>query len=218
MTFAQIKARVDACVNRLDQDYLANRDECIRAGHRYIERKFLGREGAFERWTTSEQIPGRVGTVPLPACYRASAELRVYRLPDRVSLTRIRTPWLREPFLSAEGHRIDLRNLSTVGTPTYFAVQGRTVLIRPLPVEALDLEIVGTGWADPLTGDLDETVVSQEAPDALIYASCAEVWKLLGDEPQMTYWQTQADKAIAEWALDRLHEEEPPILVMEVPG
>jgi hypothetical protein len=217
MTFAEIRARVDACVNRLDQDYLANRDECIRAGHRYIERKFLAREGMFARWTTTEQIPVAVGTVPLPACYRASAELRVYRLPDRTPLTRIRTPWLREPFLE-DGLSMNFRNLSQLGPPTHFAVQGRTVLIRPLPAEALDLEIVGTGWADPLLGDLDETVVSQEAPDALIYASCAEVWKLLGDEPQMTYWQTQADKAIAEWALDRLHEEEPPVLVMEVPS
>jgi hypothetical protein len=218
MTFGEIKARVNANVNRLDQDYLANRDECIRAGHRYVERKFLGREGAFARWTTSEQIPPRVGTVPLPACYRASAELRVYRLPDRVPLTRIRTPWLRELFITDDGMTIDLRNLSTVGTPTYFAVQGRTVLIRPLPAEALDLEIVGTGWADPLLGDLDETVISQEAPDALIYASCAEVWRLLGDEPQLLYWEKAADKAIAEWALDRLHEEEPPILIMGVPG
>lgn len=218
MTFAEIKARVDANVNRLDPDYLANRDECIRAGHRYVERKYLAREGMFERWTTTEQISVSVGTVPLPACYRASAELRVYRLPDRAPLTRIRTPWLREPFMSAEGSRIDLRNPSTLGTPTYFAVQGRTVLIRPLPAEALDLEIVGTGWAEPLMIATDETVVSQEAPDALIYASCAEVWKLLGDEPQMTFWQTQADKAIVEWALDRLHEEEPPVWVMEVPG
>jgi hypothetical protein len=218
MTFAEIRARVDACVNRLDQDYLANRDECIRAGHRYVERKFLGREVMFERWTTSDQIPAGVGTVPLSACYRASAELRVYLLPDRVPLTRIRTPWLREPFTSEDALRIDLRNMNTLGTPTYFAVQGRTVLIRPLPAEPIDLEIVGTGWAEPLMGDLDETVVSQEAPDALIYASCAEVWKLLGDEPQMTYWQTQADKAIGEWMADRLHEEEPPVLYMEVPG
>jgi hypothetical protein len=218
MTFAQIQARVDACVNRLDQDYLANRDECIRAGHRYIERKFLGREGAFERWTTTDQIPAGVGTVPLSACYRASAELRVYRLPDRIPLTRIRTPWLREPFRIEDGLTIDLRDTATLGTPTYFAVQGRSVLIRPLPATALDLEIIGTGWAEPLMGDLDETVISQEAPDALIYAACAEMWKLLGDEPQFTYWQTQADKAIAEWALDRLHEEEPPVLVMQTPG
>jgi hypothetical protein len=217
MTFAQIKARVDASVNRLDVDYVSNRDECIRAGHRYCERKAMLREGMFERWSTTDQIPAAVGTVPLSACYRASAELRVYRLPDRVPLTRVRTAWLRDPFIT-EGVAVDLRNTTTLGTPAYFAVQGRTVLIRPLPSVALDLEIVGTGWAEPLQGDLDETVVSQEAPDALIYASCAEVWKLLGDEPQMTYWQTQADKAIGEWVLDRLHEENPPVMVMAVPG
>jgi hypothetical protein len=217
MTFAEIKARVNANVNRLDQDYLANRDECIRAGHRYVERKAILREGMFARWTTSDQIPAGVGTVPLPACYRASAELRVYRLPDRIPLTRIRTPWLRDPFRD-EGRDVDLRTLTTLGTPTYFAVQGRSVLIRPLPAEALDLEIVGTGWADPLLGDLDETVISQAAPDALIYASCAEIWLMLGDEPQQTYWRTQADRAIAEWVADALHEEEPPVLVMEVPG
>jgi hypothetical protein len=217
MTFAEIKARVNANVNRLDQDYLANRDECIRAGHRYVERKAILREGMFARWTTSDQIPAGVGTVPLPACYRASAELRVYRLPDRVPLRRIRTPWLRDPFRD-EGRDVDLRTLTTLGTPTYFAVQGRSVLIRPVPAEALDLEIVGTGWADPLIGELDETVISQAAPDALIYASCAEVWLMLGDEPQQTYWRTQADRAIAEWVADALHEEEPPVLVMEVPG
>jgi hypothetical protein len=217
MTFTEIRARVDACVNRVDQDYLANRDECIRAGHRYVERKFLGREGMFERWSTAEQIPAAVGTVPLSACYRASAELRVYRLPDRIPLTRIRTPWLREYFIH-EGLGVALWDTTTLGTPEYFAVQGRTILIRPLPAESLDLEIVGTGWAEPLMADFDETVVSQEAPDALIYAANAEVWKLLGDEPQMVFWQTQADKAIVEWALDRLHEEEPPVLCMEVYG
>jgi hypothetical protein len=217
MTFGEIKARVNANVNRLDQDYLANRDECIRAGHRYVERKAILREGMFARWTTSEQIPAAVGTVPLPACYRASAELRVYRLPDRVPLTRIRTPWLRESFLE-DGQNMDFRNLSQLGSPTHFAVQGRTVLIRPLPAVPLDLEIVGTGWADPLMGDLDETVISQAAPDALIYASCAEVWLMLGDEPQQTYWRTQADRAIAEWVADALHEEEPPVLVMQTPG
>jgi hypothetical protein len=217
MTFGEIKARVNANVNRLDQDYLANRDECIRAGHRYVERKAILREAMFARWTTTEQIPGAVGTVPLPACYRASAELRVYRLPDRIPLTRICTPWLREPFLE-DGLRMDFRNLSQLGPPTHFAVQGRTVLIRPLPVEPIDLEIVGTGWADPLLADLDETVVSQTAPDALIYASCAEVWLMLGDEPQQAYWRTQADRAIAEWTLDQLHEEEPPVLVMQTPG
>jgi hypothetical protein len=218
MTFKEIRARVDAMVNRLDQDYFANRDECIRAGHRYCERKALLRETMFERWTTSDQIPAGVGTVPLSACYRASAELRVYRLPDRIPLTRIRTPWLREPFRTDDGQNVDLRNLTTLGIPTYFAVQGRTVLLRPLPAEALDLEIVGTGWAEPLTGDLDETVISQSAPDALIYASCMEVWRLLGDEPQVTFWQNAADKAIAEFVADQLHEEEPPILVMTVPG
>jgi hypothetical protein len=218
MTFKEIRARVDACVNRLDQDYLANRDECIRAGHRYVERKSILRETMFERWTTTDQIPAAVGTVPLSACYRASAELRVYVLPERRPLERIRTPWLRDPFMSEDALSIDLRDTTTLGTPAYFAVQGRTVLIRPLPAAPIDLEIVGTGWAEPLMADADETVVSQAAPDALIYAANAEVWLLLGDEPQMTYWRTQADRAIAEWVADQLHEEEPPVMVMSVPG
>ena len=40
----------------------------------------------------------------------------------------------------------------------------------------------------------------------------------MGDDPQQQYWAAQAERAVAEWAGDRIHEEHPPAMWMEVPG
>jgi hypothetical protein len=97
-------------------------------------------------------------------------------------------------------------------------VIGRSLELRPLPSKPLDIEVQGTGWADPLMFDTDETVLTQEAPYAVLYAALREVWLFLGDEPQMVYWQTQAERAVIEWVGDRIHEENWPVMFMEVPG
>jgi len=218
MTLGDLRTKVTAYVNRDDPDFLDNLDHFIHAGHRWLERKFHGREALYAHWTTSESTPIGVGTVPLPACYRASAELRVYRLPDRIPLSRIHPSDLREPFARAGEPDVDLRNTSTLGTPGYFAVIGRSLQIRPLPSVALDLEIVGTGWSEPMVQPFDETVLTQDAPDAVIYAATREAWLFFGDEAQVTYWEAQAGKAVDEWISDRVHEESPGPMVMEVPG
>lgn len=218
MQYDEIRARVDAYANRTDADYTQNRDHFIAAGHRWIERKFLGKEAVYAQWVTTETVPVAVGVVPLPATYRASAELRVYRLPDRTPLTRIRPAWLREPFID-HGATITLADLTMLGTPTYFAVQGRTLAIRPLPALPTDLEIVGTGWAEPLVDPDSETVLTQEAPDAVIYAALRECWLFMGDDAQRGYWETQAGTAVQEWLGDRVQEEGTPVpYVMDTPG
>jgi len=218
MTLGDLRTKVKAYTNRDDPDFLDNLDHFIHAGHRWLERKFHGKEALYGYWATTDPIAVGVGAVPLPACYRASAELRVYALPERAPLTRIVPRALREPFADANGIEIDLRNTGTLGTPTYFAVLGRSLQIRPLPYAIMDLEIVGTGWADPMRDPLDETVLTQEAPDAVIYAACRETWLFFGDEAQVTYWEAQAGKAVDEWISDRVHEESPPVMVMEIPG
>jgi hypothetical protein len=218
MTLAQLRTRLEQYANRNDPDFLNNRDEFLRTGHRWVERKFLAAEPMYARWQVTEALAIGVGTLPLPGCYRHSAELRVYRLPDRVSLERIPPRGLRDPMCLHDGTAIDLRNTQQLGTPTYFAVLGRSLAIRPLPSTETDLEIVGTGWADPMQLDSDETVLTQEAPDAVLYAALREVWLFMGDDPQQTYWQTQAERAVQEWMADRIAEEHPPHLWMEVPG
>lgn len=218
MTLEQILGHVDRYVNRTDPDYVTNRIAFVQAGHRWIERKFHGKEALFGRWDAAERVEAHVGVVPLPACYRASAELRVRRLPDRVPLVRIPPRAIRSEVQLSDGTVLDLRDTTQHDVPCYFAIAGRALEIRPLPAVALDLEIEGTGWAEPLTNPLDETVLSQEAPDAVIYAAVREVWLFMGDEPQMTYWQAQAGQAVAEWIADRVAEEEPPTLVMDIPG
>jgi hypothetical protein len=218
MTLSDLRTRLDAYANRRDPDYLLNRDEFLRTGHRWVERKFHAREAFYAKWQTEQPVSHAVGTVPLPACYRASAELRVYRLPERTPLERITSAALREPFVNAAHAPVDLRDTTALGLPAYFAVLGHSLQIRPLPATALDLEIVGTGWADPMVNDRDETVLTQEAPDAILYAALRELWLFLGDDPQKTYWEQQATQALTEWAGDRVHEEHPPPLVMELPG
>ena len=217
MTLAELRARFLFTMNRNDPDIVDHVDEFINAGVRFVERKYLGTEPLYARWQNSETLGVGVGTVPLPACWRASAELRVYRLPDRVPLAKIPPAMLRESFLE-DGQSFDFRNTTTLGVPTHYAVWGRSLALRPLPSEALELEIVGTGFADPLTAPDDESVVTQEAPDSVLYAACREAWLTLGDEPQMAYWQTQAERAIAEWMGDRIHLEHTPPMHMETPG
>lgn len=217
MTLAELRTTFLFKMNRTDPDVVDHVDEFVNAGVRYVERKFLGEEPLYAKWQNTETIPVGVGAVPLPACWRPSAELRVYRLPDRAPLTRIGTKSLREPF-NLGGTTVDLRELSHLDTPLYYTVLGRSLALRPLPAAPLDIEIVGTGFADPLVEPFDESVVTQSAPDAVLYAACREAWLTLGDEPQMTYWQTQADQAIAAWIGDRVHSEMLAPLVMEVPG
>jgi hypothetical protein len=218
MTLGDLRTKVKAYVNRDDPDFLDNLDHFIQAGHRWIERKYHAKEAFYSKWQTEQPVPHAVGVVALPACYRASAELRVYRLPERAPLTRIAPPCLREPFRTSAGLEVDLRDTTVLGTPLYFAVMGRSLQIRPLPAIPLDLEIVGTGWAEPMTQDRDETVLTQEAPDAVIYAAVRELWLFMGDEPQQTYWENQASRATQEWIGDRVHEETAPLLIMEIPG
>jgi hypothetical protein len=217
MTLAELRQRFLFTLNRTDPDVVDHVDDFINAGVRYVERHFLGAEPLYAKWQSSERIPAGVGAVPLPACWRPSAELRVYRLPDRVRLTRIHPVSLKEPF-QIDGTTVDLRTMAMLGTPSYYAVLGRSLALRPLPSVPLDIEIVGTGFADPLRDPTDESVVTQSAPDAVLYAACREAWLTLGDEPQMTYWEKQADTAIAAWIGDRVHSETLAPLVMEVPG
>jgi hypothetical protein len=217
MTLAELRERLTRYANRNDPDFLDNRDEFIRTGHRWVERKFLSAEPMYAHWQMTESLPVGVGTIPLPGCYRHSAELRVYLLPDRQSLGRVPPRALRDPLRLQDGTTIDLRD-STLGTPLYFGVLGRSLQIRPLPSVEAEIEIVGTGWADPMTLDADESVLSQEAPDAILYAALREAWLFLGDDPQQTYWTNQAERAVLEWMADRIAEEHPPTLVMEYPG
>lgn len=218
MTLAQLRDRLSQYANRVDPDFINNRDEFLRTGHRWVERKFLSSEPMFARWEQTESLQPGIGTVPLPGCYRHSAELRVYLLPDRALLQRLPPRALRDPMRLLDGTEIDLRGTHQLATPLYFTVLGRSLQIRPLPVVSTTVEIVGTGWADPMTLDTDETVLTQEAPDAVLYAALREVWLFMGDDPQQDYWMKQAERAVAEWMADRIQEEHPPTLVMEVPG
>lgn len=219
MTAGDLLRLLDSYSNRRDPDYVDHRLDFLNAGMRWVEQKWHGREAQYGRWAVTDSLQAAVGVVPLPACYRASAELRVSILPNRTGLARIAPAGLREgPWLDQVGAAWDFRQTQQLGTPTHYAVIGRSLELRPLPNAPLDIEITGTGWADPLMLMTDETVLTQEAPYAVLYAALREVWLYLGDEPQMTYWQTQAERAVVEWVGDRLHEEHPPQLVMETPG
>ena len=112
----------------------------------------------------------------------------------------------------------DFRSLRTLNTPTHYAIIGRSIELRPVPSVDTEVEISGTGWADPMRSETDETVLTQEAPYAVLYASLRECWLFMGDDPQQTYWATQAERAVVEWAGDRIHEENPPTMWMECPG
>ena len=219
MTAGELLRLLDSYVNRNDPDYVNHRYDFLNAGHRWCEQKFHFREAQYQKWQMSESLPAGVAVLPLPACYRHSAEIRVTLLPDRTALARVKPADLRAgPWTDSAGVSHDFRSTTTRETPTHFAIVGRSLELRPVPATDTDVEISGTGWADPMTTELDETVLTQEAPYACLYASLREVWLFLGDDPQQQYWATQAERAVAEWAGDRLSEEHPPTLVMECPG
>jgi hypothetical protein len=219
MKLGELLGHLDQYVNRDDPDYVSNRLHFIQAGHRWLERKFHGREALFAKWDTTTPLLIGSGTVPLPACYRASAELRVALLPERTPLTRIPPAAIRTPWQLADGTVLDFRQQPLpLGTPGYFAVYGRALELRPLTDRTRDVEIQGTGWSEPLLLPDDETVLTQEAPDAVLYAAAREVWLFMGDQPQKDYWEAQAAAAVGEWIQDRIHEETPVTPVMEVPG
>lgn len=219
MTAGELLRLLDAYSNRQDPDYVNHRWDFLNAGHRWCEQKFHAREAQYAKWQMTESLPTGVAVLPLPACYRASAEIRVSLLPDRVGLARVKPADLRMgPWLDPTGVEYDFRTATTLGTPTHYAVIGRSIELRPVPNVDTDVEISGTGWADPMLTELDETVLTQEAPYAVLYAALRECWLFMGDDPQQTYWANQAERAVGEWMGDRIHEEHPPAMVMEVPG
>jgi hypothetical protein len=219
MTAGELLRLLDAYANRLDPDYVTHRWDFLNAGHRWVEQKFHGREAQYAKWQVTDSLPIGVAVLPLPACYRASAEIRVSLLPDRTALARVKPSDLRVgPWVDPTGVAHDFRSTTTLGTPTHYAISGRSIELRPVPAIETDVEISGTGWADPMLAETNETVLTQEAPYAVLYASLRECWLFMGDDPQQQYWATQAERAVAEWIGDRVHEEHPPVMVMEVYG
>ena len=219
MTAGELLLLLDAYVNRIDPDYVDHRFDFLNAGHRWVEQKFHFREAQYQKWQVSESLPAGVAVFGLPACYRHSAEIRVSLLPDRTALARVKPSDLRVgPWVDPAGVAYDFRNTSTLGTPTHYAINGRSVELRPVPAVETEVEVSGTGWADPMTSEANETVLTQEAPYAVLYASLRECWLFMGDDPQQAYWAAQAERAVVEWAGDRIHEENPPTMYMEVPG
>jgi hypothetical protein len=219
MTAGELLRLLDAYANRIDPDYVDHRFDFLNAGHRWCEQKFHFREAQYAKWQMTERLPTGVAVLPLPGCYRHSAEIRVTLLPDRTALARVKPSDLRVgPWVDPAGVSYDFRDTRHLNTPTHYAIIGRSIELRPVPATDTEIEVSGTGWADPMLTEMDETVLTQEAPYAVLYASLRECWLFMGDDPQQQYWAAQAERAVVEWAGDRIHEENPPVMVMETYG
>jgi hypothetical protein len=230
MTLAEIRRLVTNYSGRTDPDFLTNVDDFIRLGHRYVERAWVGREQHYTTW--GSQVPLTAGSfmIPLPAQYRPSAQLYVYTRPAEGPVYGPLTELLRvphtamahpDPWRLPDGTVMNLTDLETRGEPRVYAVYGRLLQVRPLAATAKAVWISGLAWAMPLTYDTDETVVSQECPETILYAALREAWSFLGDPAQKATWEAEATRAIEAWMRDGTQQETaaPGLpLVMQTPG
>ena len=74
-------------------------------------------------------------------------------LPDRTALARVKPADLRAgPWVDPAGVASRLpEHDARWETPTHYAIVGRSIELRPVPATDTDVEISGTGWADPMT-------------------------------------------------------------------
>jgi hypothetical protein len=231
MTLAELRRLVTNYSGRTDPDFLNNVDDMIRLGHRYVERAWLGREQQFMYWEQQGVLAAGQFLLPLPAHYRHSAELRVTAYPAPTGARTL--PWhqlervpleamvVDAPWRLSDGTTIDAYDYLTRGEPRVYAVAGRMLEVRPTPAAPVQIVTTASGWASPLTYDSDETVVSQAAPDAVLYAALREAWSFLGDPVQKATWEGEAIRAIEAWMRDGVQEEiaaQGLPLVMQEPG
>jgi hypothetical protein len=229
MTLAEIRRLVTNYSGRTDPDFLTNVDDMIRLGHRYVERAWLGREQYYTVWTHAVIVDPGQNLVALPKDYRPSAQLSVHVTPpddpghlgtilERVPIDAMLSD---RPWRLSDGTVLDLYDVA-YGSPRVYAVWlGRTVTFRPPNATALLVRLGGQAWSAPLTFDSDETVVSQQAPEAVLYAALREAWSFLGDPVQKATWEGEATRAIEAWMRDGTHQETAAQglpLVMQVPG
>jgi hypothetical protein len=228
MTLQNLRYLLVTWMGRTDPDFVNNTDHLIRLGHRYVERQWQGREQQFTVWV--QQVPMAAGTwwVPLPAEYRASAALNVDMYPPNnvwvpakqlvrvpVDAFAVDAPW-RLP----DGTTINAYDRWTPGEPRVYCVMGRQLQVRPVAAAAQTIAITGTGWTVPLWYDTDETIVTQAAGEAVLYAALREAWGFLGDPVQKATWEAEANRAIETWVRDGTQGELAARLplVMETPG
>jgi hypothetical protein len=215
-------------VGRSDPEFLTHRDDFIRLGHRYVERQWWGREHQYMYWMSQAPLAAGAIYVPLPATYRHSAQLTVNAYPAEggwppIQLERvpIEAMTVQAPWRVADGTTIDAFDHVTPGEPRVYAVFGRELQVRPSPAVAKRIAITATGWAQELWFDSDETVLSQAAPQAVLYAALRETWAFFGDPVQKAAWDAEATAAIDAWRRDGTQEEAAAHglpLVMQVPG
>jgi hypothetical protein len=194
MTLAELRRLVTNYSGRTDPDFVNNVDDFIRLGHRYVERAWIGREQHLTSWNQTVPLQAGQGTIPLPAAYRHSAALQLYL-----------------DFGVDGGHGTPLMRFpqdAVAGPQPWRMPDGRTINLLDFgPGEPHTVHISGLGWAEPLRYDSDETVVSQAAPEAVLYAALREAWSFLGDPIQKATWEAEATRAIEAWMRDGTQEE-----------
>jgi hypothetical protein len=230
MNLAELRRLVTAYSGRTDPDFLTHVDDFIRFGHAYVERAWSGREHYFTAWVYSATVPAGTYSVELPVDYRPSAHLSVHvtpaDTPEKLTrpLERVPIEAMAEdrPWRLSDGTVVNLYDDITPGEPRAFAVfRGRELTFRPISDAALLLVVNGSGWTDHLYYDSDETVLTLEVPEAVMYAALREAWSFLGDPVQKATWEGEAQRVIDQWMRDGTQQETGNSglpLVMQVPG
>jgi hypothetical protein len=229
MNLLALRNLLTSYVGRTDPEFLTHRDNFVRAGHRYVERHWLGREQYFRVWGKQVLLQAGEGSMSLPPEYRPSAQLDLHLAPPEdpehmgTDLERVPIDAMMraEPWRLADGTMINLYDRVTRGEPRAFAVFSRILALRPINATPKIVWLSGAGWTYELVYDTDETVVTKTAPYAVLYAAIREAWAFLGDPVQKATWEAEAARAIEAWIRDATQEEVAAHglpLVMQVPG
>ena len=219
---ADLRTRLDTHVNRSDAPYTTNRDFFLNSGLRWIQRALLTDVGTPSVWTNTGDLIAGVSAVLLPTDYRPSGRTRLYRQSGTTwgEIRRIPLEYLEQPFYDqAARATVDLKDLTVRGVPSYFAVRGRVLEIRPPANAATTLRLHGLGWLLPLAQPTDTNLLTIEAEDLVLYAGCYATWLFFEDLGRAEFWRDQAKDAALHWAGDRVHlESNDQSLTLGTPG
>jgi hypothetical protein len=214
MNLAELRRLVTNYSGRTDPDFVNNVDDFIRLGHRFVERAWFGREQHFLGWVYQSTIPAGQRHVVLPATYRPSVQLTLHlasaAAPDDfhpLERVPIEAMHVEGTWRLSDGTTINLYDLRLRGRPRAYCVMGRQLHTRPAAETDYHVWLTAGTWAEPLRYDSDETVVSQSAPEAVLYAALREAWSFLGDPVQKATWEAEATRAIEAWMRDGTQEE-----------
>lgn len=210
---ATLRSRLDSYVDRNDSDYTSNRDYFINLAIRQLARE-LNVESNLVELVATQSVGVGTTSFNMPDSLRNTTDTHLTIIKTdgtKAPLDEIPVKFLsREFFDSREDEWVDLANLTTPGTPRFFAIgllSGvRKIHIRPEPEATMNIEIRGIRYTTDLSAGTDSNYVTLEFEDAVLYLAVAEVWAFFEDSGRYNFWAQKAQPHVIKAKNTRAHE------------